>query len=119
MPPVVGPCKLAADHGVIMSVSFPGESAEYRAARDRLLEQEIALRRATEAVAEARRALPPGPAVSQDYVFQQLGPNGEPEDVKLSELFAPGKPSLLLYNFMFPRSPGDTRPGPNGGRSAR
>jgi predicted dithiol-disulfide oxidoreductase (DUF899 family) len=102
-----------------MSVSFPGESAEYRAARDRLLEQEVALRRATEAVAEARRALPPGPAVSQDYVFQQLGPNGEPADVRLSELFAPEKPSLVLYNFMFPRSPGDTRPGPNGGRSAR
>ena len=102
-----------------MGISFPGESAEYRAARDRLLEQEVALRRATEAVAVARRALPPGPAVSQDYVFQQLGPDGEPADVKLSELFAPDKPSLLIYNFMFPRSPGDTRPGPNGGRSAR
>ena len=38
-----------------MSIMFPGESAEYRAARDRLLEQEIGLRRATEAVAAARR----------------------------------------------------------------
>ena len=38
-----------------MDVTFPGESAEYRAARDRLLDQEIELRRATEAVAEARR----------------------------------------------------------------
>jgi predicted dithiol-disulfide oxidoreductase (DUF899 family) len=30
-----------------MSVSFPGQSAEYRTARDRLLQQEIELRRAT------------------------------------------------------------------------
>jgi len=36
-----------------MAVAFPGESAEYRAARDRLLDQEIELRRAMEAVAVA------------------------------------------------------------------
>jgi predicted dithiol-disulfide oxidoreductase (DUF899 family) len=41
-------------------IAFPGESADYRAARNRLLEQEIELRRATEAVAASRRALPPG-----------------------------------------------------------
>ena len=46
-----------------MSTAFPGESAEYRAARDRLLEQEGELRRATEAVAVARRALPSGGVV--------------------------------------------------------
>ena len=46
-----------------MSITFPGESADYRAARDRLLEQEIELRRATEAVAAARRQLPPGGVV--------------------------------------------------------
>src|SRR6266550_3636780 len=33
---------------------YPGESAEYRAARDRLLEQEVRLRREMEAVAEER-----------------------------------------------------------------
>ena len=38
-----------------MAVEFPGESAEYRTARNLLLEQEIELRRAMEAVAEARR----------------------------------------------------------------
>jgi uncharacterized DUF497 family protein len=32
-----------------MTVKSPGESSEYRAARDRLLEQEIGLRRAMEA----------------------------------------------------------------------
>jgi predicted dithiol-disulfide oxidoreductase (DUF899 family) len=51
-----------------MSITFPGESAEYRVARDRLLEQEISLRRATEAVA-ARRDLSPGGEVPEDYVF--------------------------------------------------
>jgi hypothetical protein len=38
-----------------MAVAFPGESAEYRAARNRLLDREIELCRAMEAVAEARR----------------------------------------------------------------
>ena len=41
-------------------ITFPGETTEYRAARERLLEQEIELRRSMEAVAAARRALPPG-----------------------------------------------------------
>ncbi len=45
-----------------MGVTFPGESAEYRAARDRLLVQEAEMRRAVEAVAAARRELPPGGA---------------------------------------------------------
>ena len=43
-----------------MGIVFPGESAEYRAARGRLLEQEIELRRRMEALAVARRELPPG-----------------------------------------------------------
>ena len=88
-----------------MSVTFPGESAEYRAARDRLLEQEAEMRRAIEAVAAARRALPPGGAVAEDYVFQGAGPGGAPADVKLSELFAPGKDTLVIYSMMFPRAP--------------
>lgn len=56
-----------------MTTTFPGESADYRAARERLLEQEIELRRAMEAVAVARRALPPGGAIREDYVFQGAG----------------------------------------------
>jgi len=93
-----------------MSVTFPGESAEYRAARDRLLAREVELRRAMEDVAAARRALPPGGPVPEDYVFQ--GPDG---GVRLSELFAPGRDSLVVYSFMFPRDPGDDRPGPTEG----
>jgi predicted dithiol-disulfide oxidoreductase (DUF899 family) len=100
-----------------MGVRFPGESAEYRTARDRLLEQEIELRRATEAVAAARRRLPPG-GVVPDYVFQGRGADGEPTGVRLSELFAPGKDSLVIYSMMFPRDPGDQRPGPHDGHTA-
>jgi len=101
-----------------MSMTFPGESAEYRAARDRLLQGEIELRRAMERVAEARRELPLGAVVPEDYVFQGAGADGAPTDVRLSELFAPGKDSLVIYNFMFPRHSGDDRPGPPGGQTA-
>lgn len=102
-----------------MSPGFPGESREYRAARDKLLAQEIELRRTMEAVAAARRELPPGGIVAEDYVFQAEGADGSPTDARLSELFAPGKDSLVIYSFMFPRDPGDRRPGPSGGRSAQ
>jgi predicted dithiol-disulfide oxidoreductase (DUF899 family) len=98
-----------------MSVGFPNESAEYRAARERLLAEEIGLRRAMEAVAVARRSLPPGGLVPEDYVFDGLGEDGMPVKVRLSELFAPRKDSLVIYNFMFPRWPQDLRPGPSGG----
>lgn len=59
-----------------MPVTFPGESPEYRVARNRSA------------------------------------------DVKLSELSAPGKESLVLYSFMFPRDPGDQSPGPATGQTA-
>ena len=96
-----------------MSSTFPGESAEYRKARDELLQQEKELRRATEAVAAARRGLPLGGQVSEDYVFQGQGPGGRPVDVRLSELFLRGKDSLAIYNFMYPRSPGEDLPCPS------
>jgi predicted dithiol-disulfide oxidoreductase (DUF899 family) len=101
-----------------MAIAFPGESPEYRAARDRLLEQEIELRRAMEAVAAARRRLPPGGVVPQDYIFQAQGPRDGTAEVRLSELFAPGKDSLLIYNMMFPRASDDDSPGPRGGQTA-
>jgi predicted dithiol-disulfide oxidoreductase (DUF899 family) len=101
-----------------MAMAFPGESAEYRAARDQLLEQEIELRRAMESVAVTRRRLPPGGVVPEDYVFQGPGPGSDPAEVRLSELFAPGKDSLVIYSMMFPRDPGDDRPGAPGGQTA-
>src|SRR5215211_7115524 len=101
-----------------MSITFPGESAEYRAARSRLLEQEIELRRGMEAVAANRRTLPPGGVVLDDYVFQGAGADGSATDVRLSDLFAPGRDSLVIYNFMFPRGYGGERPGPASGETA-
>ncbi|MBC8068599.1 MAG: DUF899 family protein, partial [Deltaproteobacteria bacterium] len=52
---------------------MPGESAEYRVARDALLREEIELRGHLERVAAQRRALPPG-GIAQDYAF--VGENG-------------------------------------------
>jgi predicted dithiol-disulfide oxidoreductase (DUF899 family) len=101
-----------------MGVTFPGESAEYRVARDRLLAQEIELRRATEAVAATRRELPTGGLVPEDYVFHGAAPDGAPDDVRLSELVASDKDSLVIYSMMFARDPNDERPGPAYGQTA-
>jgi predicted dithiol-disulfide oxidoreductase (DUF899 family) len=95
-------------------VSFPGETPEYRAARDRLLAAEAELRRSTESVAAARRAMPPGGVVPQDYVFSgSRGIGMDPVPVRLSELFAPGRDTLAVYSFMFPRAPGEDLPCPS------
>jgi predicted dithiol-disulfide oxidoreductase (DUF899 family) len=75
---------------------FPNEKPAYRAARDKLLKAEIKLRRDIEAVAAMRRKLPPGGALKEDYVFDE----GD-RTVRLSELFADGKDTLLLYSYMF------------------
>src|SRR5258705_9447249 len=76
---------------------FPNESPAYRAARDRLLESEMALRRQIEAVADERRALPPGGLVKEDYVFEE-GDDARP--LRLSELFG-DKDVLMLYSFIY------------------
>ena len=98
-------------------IQFPGESGEYRLARSRLLDAEAELRRAIERVAAQRRALPPGGAVPDDYVFEEAADAGG--QVRFSELFAPGQDTLVIYSFMFPRWSGDTRPGPAEGQTAR
>lgn len=82
---------------------YPGESAEYRKARDELLEAEDALRAQVERVAELRRGLPLGGELKEDYVFEERDPDGQLQEVRLSVLFAPGRNSLLLYGFMFSR----------------
>lgn len=75
-----------------------GESREYRKARIKLLKAEAALRVKSEEVAALRRQLPDGGAPKEDYQFASV-PDGKP--VRLSQLFAKGKNSLFLYNFMF------------------
>jgi predicted dithiol-disulfide oxidoreductase (DUF899 family) len=79
---------------------FPNESAEYRDARDQLLQEEIELRRHIERVAQQRRALPLGGKLKEDYIFDEMV-NGKPEKVKFSGLFAKDKPTLVVYSMMY------------------
>jgi predicted dithiol-disulfide oxidoreductase (DUF899 family) len=72
-------------------ISFPGESSEYRRARNELLKAENELRRLNEQVAAKRRALPAGGLLAEDYVFESAADGSE---VKFSELFAPGRDTL-------------------------
>lgn len=74
---------------------FPNESADYRAARNTLLAEEIELRRHAERVAEMRRRLPAGGQVPEDYRFV-----GEDGPVTLSGLFG-DKDTLAIYSYMF------------------
>jgi predicted dithiol-disulfide oxidoreductase (DUF899 family) len=107
------PDRVTVDPGV----RFPGESPEYRLARNRLLDAEIEVRRTIERAAAQRRALPVGGLVPEDYLFEEAADPGGA--VRFSELFAPGKDTLVVYSFMFPRYSGDTRPGPAAGETAR
>src|SRR5579859_6870953 len=87
------------------SIRFPGESPAYRLARDRLLQAEVALRRQTEATAALRRALPLGGVVPVDYHFDDEGDTPLDTDVerqtRMSDLFADGKDTLVVYSFMY------------------
>ena len=76
-------------------LQFPNESAAYRKARTALLAEEIELRRHIARVAEQRRALPPGGAVSGDYRFE-----GEEGEVDFAGLFK-DKQTLIAYSYMF------------------
>jgi predicted dithiol-disulfide oxidoreductase (DUF899 family) len=85
---------------------YPGESEEYRRARDELLEAEVELRRQIEALAAQRRRLPPGGEPPEDYVFSEWDAAASTaRPVRLSELFG-NKDTLVLYSFMF--KPGES-----------
>jgi predicted dithiol-disulfide oxidoreductase (DUF899 family) len=87
------------------TVRFPGESADYRAARDKLLAAERDLRQHVEQVAELRRKLPLGGELPEDYAFEEgaadLANTTTVVPVKLSALFREGLDTLALYNFMY------------------
>src|ERR1700760_2765299 len=97
------------------NVRFPGESGEYRRARNELLRAEAELRQLNERVAAQRRALPAGGLVREDYVFESAADGSK---IRFSELFGPGKNSLVIYNMMFPRWSEDPRAGAPGGKTA-
>ena len=93
-------------------MKFPGESTEYREARDRLLDREIELRRQIEEVAALRRTLPPGGRLKEDYVFEEGAPDltdsTTSNKVRLSELFTcPTSDALIIYGFMYGPSADD------------
>jgi predicted dithiol-disulfide oxidoreductase (DUF899 family) len=77
------------------SAHFPNESAEYRAARNELLAEEIELRRHVERVAAQRRALPLGGEAPHD--FQLLSETGP---IRFFSLFA-DKDTLMVYSMMY------------------
>lgn len=58
------------------------------------------LRREIESVAALRRQLPLGGKVEQDYLFDQ-STGSAVKQIRLSELFAPDKDSLIIYSYMF------------------
>jgi predicted dithiol-disulfide oxidoreductase (DUF899 family) len=101
-----------------MAMTFPNESTEYRAARDRLLADELSLRRQMEAVSETRRALPPGGAVTEDYVFETIDVDGAIARVRLSELFG-DHDAILMDQMMFPRWSTDDRAPAASGETAK
>lgn len=81
--------------------AFPNESPEYRDARNKVLEAEIELRRKTEEVARLRRNMPMGGKVKEDYIFEEPDSSGKTKQTKLSELFKPGKDTLIIYSYMY------------------
>lgn len=89
---------------------FPRETAAYRKARDKLLKAEIGLRRQAEEVAKLRRKLPLGGEVHEDFVFEEPAEVVGMRRVRLSQLFAPGKDTLILYSYMY--SPAMAEPCP-------
>lgn len=80
-------------------VRFPGESDEYRSARNALLEAELDLRKQIAAVAAMRRELPPGGPIKEDYVFEEVS-GASVRQTRLSELFE-SDASLVIYSFMY------------------
>jgi predicted dithiol-disulfide oxidoreductase (DUF899 family) len=87
------------------SFRFPGETESYRKSRNQLLQAEVDLRRRVEEVAALRRQLPLGGQIPENYIFDEgstdLNDAQTIRQVRLSELFQPGKDTLAIYSFMF------------------
>lgn len=76
--------------------SFPNETSDYRVARNKLLEAEIALRAQVEEVAKLRRELPLGNELKENYAFEEIN-----KKINFEDLFDEGKDTLILYTFMY------------------
>ena len=75
---------------------FPGSSAEYDAARQALLAEEIEFRRHMTRLVEQRQALPPGPVIEKNYRFK----DEQAFEVGLLDLFG-DKDALVTYFWMY------------------
>ncbi|MEM7077506.1 MAG: DUF899 family protein [Pseudomonadota bacterium] len=75
-------------------IRYPNESAQYRAARDELLQAEADLRRSIASVAAHRAALPPG-GLAPEYRFQTSAGVRS-----LADCFG-ARDTLLVYSFMY------------------
>ena len=85
----------AQDLAATNKAHYPNESAEYRAARNELIVEEIELRRHLESVASQRRALPAGGEIPQDFLLaSETGP------LRFSSLFG-DKHTLVIYSMMY------------------
>jgi predicted dithiol-disulfide oxidoreductase (DUF899 family) len=84
---------------------FPGESAAYAQARQKLLAAEIQFRRQMTRLSEERRALPPGPVIETNYRFKDAAGR----EVGLIDLFGRHN-TLITYFWMF--GPDRARPCP-------
>lgn len=90
--------------GHLHETRFPGESAGYREARDKLLAAEVALRKQIADVTALRQELPLGGALKEDYVFDEHAGVAN-KQARLSDLFAADKDVLAVYSLMY--APGD------------
>jgi predicted dithiol-disulfide oxidoreductase (DUF899 family) len=87
--------KPAAELAAAASKPYPDDSAEYRAARARLLTEEIELRRHTERVAQMRRELPVG---GEPAPYRFKDENGK--TVALADMFG-AHDTLVTYFWMY------------------
>jgi predicted dithiol-disulfide oxidoreductase (DUF899 family) len=88
--------KPAATLAKLARTPFPGESAEYRKAREALVTEEIEFRRHMTRLAEQRRTLPPGPVIEKNYRFKDA--NGS--ELGFLDLFG-RQSALVTYFWMF------------------
>jgi len=86
---------------------YPNETQAYRDARAAMLKDEQELVARTKAVAAARRQLPPGGQLKEDYALQWANDGKVGQRVTFSELFG-DKDTLILYSWMF--GPGWDKP---------
>ncbi|MHA6723198.1 DUF899 family protein [Sphingomonas sp. RS2018] len=86
----------AAALAALRTPIFPGETPAYAEARRHLLASEIEARRVLTALADERRALPPGPIVDKDYRFR----DGAGREMRVADLFD-GRQTLITYFWMY------------------